>query len=141
MLSQFKNNFAKVTKAKVLNIEGFDWFCTNKNGQGVILSTDNKGCAPTPPDSLMMSLGACAADSLKFLLEKHGKMVKNIITNIEADWEISPKRRISEFRLNFLVDTDDTSQELLDQLTSQVETKMCTVAQTLQCAPVVKRID
>ena len=105
------------------------------------MSTDNKGSAPTPPDSLMMSLGACAADSLKFLLEKHGKVVKNIVTNVEADWEIEPKRRISEFRLNFLVDADDTTQELLDQLTNQVETKMCTVAQTLQCGPAIKRID
>lgn len=105
------------------------------------MSTDNKGSAPTPPDVLMMSLGACAADSLKFLLEKHGKVVKSIVTNVEADWEIEPKRRISEFRLNFLVDANDTSQELLDQLTNQIETKMCTVAQTLQNGPSIKRID
>lgn len=141
LTTQVCNRFlSKVSSVKVHGLSDLLWSGKNKNGKEIMLSTNDKVKSITPPDALMISLGACAADSLKFLLEKHGKTVKDIETEVEGDWEITPKRRLSNFRMLFKVSSPDASQELLDKLIGQIEKNMCTVCQTLQTPPKIKHL-
>lgn len=129
-----------VSTVNVSLIEGIEWFCRGKDGKGTVLTT-GAGSAPTPPDSLLMGYGACAASGVKFLLEKRGKVVKSMETEIAGTWDMTPFPRISAIDLHFKVEADDVDQELLDKLVHEVETKMCPVGQTLRHGTVVKHVD
>lgn len=131
---------AQTVKATVQLIDGIEWFCRNKDGKGVLLSTGT-GSAPTPPDALMMAYGACAASGIKFMLEKKGKVVKSLDTEVEAEWAMDPQRRIKDIKLHFKIDVDGVSQEELDKLVEHCEKKMCPVGQTLRHGVVIKRVD
>lgn len=128
---------SRVSSVTVTSLPGLQWGCRSARGGEAVLSTDEKAAAITPPDALMIALGACAADSLKFLLEKHGAAVARVDADVEGDWEVAPRRRLSAFRLTLRVDADRAPQELLDRLTARVERDMCTVCQTLQTPPAV----
>lgn len=129
-----------ISKAEVELIGGIEWFCRNKDGKGVVLST-GAGSAPTPPDALLMAYGACAASGLKFLLEKRGKKVRKLVTDVEGRWAMDPQRRLDDISLHFKVDVDGVTQDELDKLVAQIEAKMCPVGQTLRAGTVVKRVD
>jgi uncharacterized OsmC-like protein len=115
------------------NIFGDEWFCTDRNGKGIVTTTGD-GSAPTPPDYLLMGLGACAGNGIKFFLAKSGKAAKSISVQVEADWANEPQRRFSDIRLKVRCDAD-ISKEELQKIVDQATEKMCPIAGTLLTKP------
>jgi uncharacterized OsmC-like protein len=135
MLSRvFSRRFAvQSVRVHTQNIFGEEWFCTDRNGKGIVTTTGD-GSAPTPPDYLLMGLGACAGNGIKFFLAKSGKTVKSISVQVEADWANEPQRRFSDIRLKVRCDAD-VSKEELQKIVDQAAEKMCPIAGTLLTRP------
>jgi uncharacterized OsmC-like protein len=112
----------------------------NKDGKSIVLS-NGLNVAPSPPDAFLMAYGACAASGLKFLLEKQGKKVRSLKTEVEGRWADSQERRLDKIDLNFNIDVDDVTQKELDDLVALIEAKMCPVGQTLRAGTVIKRVE
>ena len=130
MLSSiFKRNAPEIWRAHSHLIVGEEWWCTDNNGRGII-TTAGVGSAPTPPDLLLMGLGACAGNGIKFRLEKEGKKVRSLDVDVEGEWDSKPTRRMSDIRLKVTADAD-ISQSELDKIVNEVKEKMCPVAGTL----------
>ena len=137
MLSTGFTRFAaEVWKVHAQCIHGLEWFCTDKNGKG-ILTTTGDGSAPTPPDYLLMGLGACAGNGIKFVLEKKGKKVNSISVDVEGEWTSTPTRRMKEIRMNVKCDAGISTSEL-EKIVEDVKHKMCPVAGTLLHTPEIK---
>ena len=74
-------SFVKIPKhdnlveVAIKNIGGEDWFCTDKKGRGILMTTED-GASPTPPDHLMLALGTCFGAGVKKLLIQNKKKVK-----------------------------------------------------------------
>ena len=132
----FSRAATEVWKVRAQHILGLEWFCTDKNGKGVVMTTGD-GSAPTPPDYLLMSVGACAGNGIRFLLEKAGKKIKSLTVDVEGEWTDQPQRRISEIRMNVTCD-GNVSKEELEKVVQEVKTKACPVAGTILNTPVLK---
>ena len=120
-------------KATAHLIHGLEWFTTNKDGMGCVMTT-GPGSAPTPPDYVLMALGACAGNGLKFLLDKQGTKYTNLDVEVQGTWTDKPQRRIGDIKLTVTTDAD-IDEDKLDKLVAQVEAKMCPVAGTLHTPP------
>ena len=120
-------------KATAHLIQGLEWFTTNKDGMGAIMTT-GPGSSPTPPDYVLMALGACAGNGLKFLFDKAGTKYTNIDIEVQGTWTDKPQRRIGEITLAVTTDAD-IDEGKLNELVAQVEAKMCPVAGTLHTPP------
>ena len=136
MLSSSFHRFApEIWKTRAHNILGSEWFCTDSHGRGIV-TTAGAGSAPTPPDLLLMGLGACAGNGIKFALEKRGKTVKSISVDVEGEWTSKPQRRMETIRMNVIADVDmDEAQ--LKKVVDEVKEKMCPVAGTLLTTPTI----
>lgn len=130
----------QTVKVTAETIDGVEWFCKSSDGLGVVMST-GKGSAPTPPDYLMMGLGACASSGIKFLIEKRGKPVTKLICDIEGNWTMDPQRRLKDLTLNYTIEGKGISKELCEKVIETHEKSMCPVAQTLKAGANIKRID
>ena len=132
----FKRSAPEIWKAHSHYIVGDEWWCTDNQGRGII-TTAGMGSAPTPPDLLLMGLGACAGNGIKFNLEKRGKTVKSLDVQVEGEWSPTPVRHISEIRMKVIADVD-MDQDQLSKLVDEVKEKMCPVAGTILHTPVIK---
>jgi uncharacterized OsmC-like protein len=145
MLARARSLFARsaatnVTKASVRYISGSDWFCVNKSGNGCVLSTSGESAA-TPVDSLLMAYGACAASCVKFLLEKEGRSVRSLVTDVTAEWEFTPRIRVKDINLHVKIDADGPTQAQVEKIIATIEASMCPVHQTLKAGLNLKRMD
>ena len=136
MLGTTFTRWAEVWNVRAKHIFGEEWFCTDKNGKGIIATT-GAGSAPTPPDYVLMSLGACLGSGVRFMLEKRGKACKNLTIEVEGEFGSQPQRRIKEMRVKVSVESD-VAKDVLDKIVKQVEEKMCPVGGTLLNPPVIK---
>lgn len=136
MLSTSSFVRTEVWKASAKLISGLDWLTVNKDGKASVMTTGD-GVAPTPPCYVLMALGACAGNGVKFLLEKAGKTIRDIKVDVEGEWDAKPQRRISEIRMSVKADADVTEEELA-KIVKQVEDKMCPVAGTLKYPTTLK---
>lgn len=120
-------------KATAKLIHGLEWFTTNKDGKGCVMTT-GPGSAPTPPDYVLMALGACAGNGIKFSLDKMGKKYTKLDIEVLGTWTDKPQRRLGDIKL--VVSTDaDIPKAKLEEIVHTVETKTCPVAGTLATAP------
>ncbi|KAH0785972.1 OsmC family peroxiredoxin [Histomonas meleagridis] len=136
LTSTFRRSAAEIWKTHAQNIVGSEWFCTDSQGRGII-TTAGAGSAPTPPDLLLMGLGACAGNGIKFALEKRGKTVKSISVDVEGEWTNKPQRRMETIRMKVLADVD-MNEAQLKAVVDEVKEKMCPVAGTLLNTPVIE---
>ena len=120
-------------KATAHLIQGLEWFTTNKDGMGAIMTT-GPGSSPTPPDYVLMALGACAGNGIKFMLDKQGTKYTNLDVEIQGTWTDKPSRRIGEITLTLTTDAD-IDEGRLNQIVAQVEDRMCPVSGTLHTPP------
>lgn len=129
-ISSFSRN--ETWKATAEFISGFNWLTVGNDGQGVVMTAGSPttGVAPSPPDYLLMSYGACLGAVTKFLLEKSGKTFKNLKVEVEGDWSDKPQSRISECRAKIKLNSD-VSEEELKKILKMAESKICPVAGTL----------
>jgi uncharacterized OsmC-like protein len=125
-------------KATVRSIINGDWFCLNKEGKGVHLSTDGSH-GPRPLDALLMAYGACAASGLRFLLEKRGKQVETLITDVEGILD-QKGEKLTDISLHFKIDVNGVTQEELEAIVTQIEAKMCPIHQTLKAGTKIKAV-
>jgi uncharacterized OsmC-like protein len=88
-----------------------------------------------------MAYGACAASGLKFLLEKRGKKVLKLETEVEGQWSEGEQRKLDRISLTFNIDVPGATQDELDKLVAICEEKMCPVGQTMRAGTVIKRVD
>jgi len=132
-LLQFSRTAADVYKASAHHIMGCEWLTVNKEGKGAVMST-GPGSAPSPPDFLLMSLGACTGYGVKFLLDKQAKKFTKLDVDVEGEWTNEPERRFGNIKL--LVKTDaDIEESKLKAIVKMVEDKMCPVGLTLKYPP------
>ncbi|OHT04982.1 hypothetical protein TRFO_27431 [Tritrichomonas foetus] len=127
--SSFKRSLPEIWKAHSHLIVGEEWWCTDNQGRGIV-TTAGLGSAPTPPDLLLMGLGACAGNGIKFILEKNGKKVRSLDVDVEGEWDPKPVRRMKDIRLKVTADAD-IDQASLSKIVEEVKEKMCPVAGTL----------
>ena len=80
----FKRSAPEIWHAHSHYITGDEWWCTDNQGRGII-TTAGMGSAPTPPDLLLMGLGACAGNGIKFNFEIYLKSneIFELITSSE----------------------------------------------------------
>lgn len=133
MLSTSFTRRAEIWNATARHITGDEWFCTDNQGRGII-TTAGAGSAPTPPDLVLMGLGACAGNGIRFALEKKGKKVNQISVNVSGEWVNRPQRRIKEIKMDVQADANLDQWEL-DRIVEEVKDKMCPVAGTLLGKP------
>jgi uncharacterized OsmC-like protein len=129
-----------VAKATVQYISGSDWFCVSKSGKGCVLSTSGESAA-TPVDSLLMAYGACAASCVKSLLEKQGRSVRSLVTDVTAEWEFTPIIRVKDINLHFKVDADGATQAEVEKIVAAIDELVCPVHQTLKAGTRLRRMD
>jgi uncharacterized OsmC-like protein len=129
-----------ISKATVINLQDTEWLGINKDGKSIVLSNGHK-IAPSPSDAFLMAYGACAASGLKFLLEKRGKKVLKLETQVEGSWADGGQRKLDKICLRFNIDVPGVTQEELDKLVEICEAKMCPVAQTMRAGTLIKRVD
>lgn len=135
--SFLRSQVQRVDKARVINISGDDWFGTNKDGRGILISTGSER-APSPPDYMLMALAACSGDDVKYVLEQNNRRVSKVKVDVEADYSSRPPRRFTDIRLKYtVVSPDHVSQEDVDRVADAALAKLCPVANTINGKPTI----
>ena len=129
----FKRSAPEIWHAHSHHITGDEWWCTDNQGRGII-TTAGMGSAPTPPDLLLMGLGACAGNGIRFNIEKRGKKVRSLDVDVSGEWTSKPCRHMFDIKMKVTADTD-MDQATLAKLVEEVKEKMCPVAGTLLNTP------
>lgn len=129
----FKRSVHKQSHCHSHNIGSCEYFCTDNNGHGAIITT-GEGASATPPDFLLMALGACLSNGIKFNIEKRGKKIKNLDIDVFGEWSSKPSNHISDIKLKITAETD-VDKELFAKIVKEAEDKMCPVSATLRYSP------
>ena len=127
----------RVDKATVYSIAGNEWFGVSKDNRSMLFTT-GQGSSPTPVDYLLMAIGACSADDVKYVLEKNERIVNKLNVDIEGEFAPDPPNRISEIRLRFNLDSPNALEEDIKIVGDTVLSKLCPVANTLSSKPKIK---
>ena len=128
--------FSRGDKATAKLIHGLEWFTVNKDGKGCVMTT-GPGSAPTPPDYLLMGLGACAGNGIKFLLDKNGIKYTKLEIEVNSDWEYKPQKRLDNIRIGVSTDAE-CDHEKFEKIVQQAEQGICPIAGTLLHTPKIK---
>jgi uncharacterized OsmC-like protein len=133
LATRFSRSAAAGIRVRAQSIVGDEWFCTDRNGLGAIMTT-GAGSSPRPPDFLLMALGACTGNGINVLLRKKRIPFKTVTVDVEGDWAEKPQIRFSDIRL--LVKSDaEISKEELKKLADKVVESLCPVGGTLAIPP------
>lgn len=130
----FARGIARVDRCVVHSIGGEEWFGVSKDGKGMLFTTGS-GSSPTPPDFLLMTVGACAGDDVNYVLQKNNRDVKGVHVEIEGEWAPDLPRRFKEVRLRFKCDAPGVSKDDVARVADTVVSKLCPVANTLVGKP------
>ena len=137
MLSCVRRNFAttRVDRFVVHSIGGEEWFGVNRDGKGMLFTT-GPGAASTPVDFMLLTVGACSGDDVKYVLEKNDKKVNGLKMEIEGEWAEGTPRRFKEIRVKYTADSDATKEDV-GKVADVVLQKLCPVANTLAGKPCI----
>ncbi|KAH0793311.1 OsmC family protein [Histomonas meleagridis] len=128
---------ARTDKAIVYSIGGNEWFGISKDNRSMLFTT-GKGSSPSPVDHILMALGACSADDVKYVLEKNERIVNKLSVDIEGEFAPDPPNRLSEIRVRFNLDSPNALEEDIKIVGDTVLEKLCPVAMTLTSKPNIK---
>lgn len=129
----FGRSIHKTSHCHSHNIGSNEYFCTDNNGHGAII-TAGEGSSATPPDFLLMALGACLSNGIKFYIGKRGKKISNLDIDVIGEWSTKPCYRISDIKLKITAETD-VDKETFAKIVNEAEEKMCPVSGTLRYSP------
>lgn len=136
MLSNPSRFITRIDKAVIKNIVDQDWFCVNRSGMGVVLSTLPSKASVKPGSTLLMALGACAADDVKIHFEEKGHKIKSVNVKVVGEKESTPHNRIADIKIHFEVDTDKGADvEEMRSVAQNILDNLCPVANTINCKP------
>lgn len=99
-------------------------------GGPTIVMDGDRVAAPSPVDSLLVSLGTCSAIDVVEILEKRRTPVSSLKVRLEFSRAPSPPRRLTEVRAHFTVATASEASHVERALELSFE-KYCSVASSL----------
>lgn len=99
-------------------------------GGPTIIMDGDRAVAPSPVDSLLISLGTCSAIDVVEILEKRRTPASSLKVHLEFSRAPSPPRRLTEVRAHFTVATASEESHVRRALELSFE-KYCSVASSL----------
>jgi putative redox protein len=99
-------------------------------GGPTIVMDGDRAAAPSPVDSLLISLGTCSAIDVVEILEKRRTPATSLKVHLEFSRAPSPPRRLTEVRAHFTVATASEANHVERALELSFE-KYCSVASSL----------
>jgi uncharacterized OsmC-like protein len=82
-----------------------------------------------------MTLGACVADDVKYLLQENKKTVNGMTVTVEGEWAQNPPARFSRLQLKFDVDSPDASKSDVNRVADVVIDSISALSNTLKGKP------
>ncbi|MEX2570832.1 MAG: OsmC family protein [Gemmatimonadota bacterium] len=99
------------------------------DGPTVLMDGDRRA-APSPVDTLLVSLGTCSAIDVVDILEKRRTPARSLTVRLEFSRAPSPPRRLTEVQVRFRVETESERHHVERAVELSFE-KYCSVASSL----------
>lgn len=119
-------------KANVKWIGDEQFLCTSESGHATVLDANGGKTAPSPLESVLLSLGGCSSVDVVSILQKSRQDLIGCEVEISAERVDTIPRRFSKIHLHFIVTGNDISDKQVERAVALSADKYCSVAMMLE---------
>jgi putative redox protein len=101
---------------------------TSDSGHTVVLDANGGALAPSPLESVLISLGGCSSVDVVSILEKTRQNVTGCIVDISATRVDSVPKLFSDIHLHFVITGNEVAAKHVERAVSLSADKYCSVA-------------
>ena len=115
-------------KAKVKWIGDELFIGTSESGHTMVLDANAGTLAPSPLESVLISLGGCSSVDVVSILKKARQNVIGCTVEIEAKRVVTVPKLFSDIHLKFVIEGNDISAKHVERAVKLSADKYCSVA-------------
>ena len=103
------------------------------SGHSITLDTDSsRSIAPSPPELLLLALGACTAPDVTSILTKKRQQVTQYVIEVSGERRDEYPRKYTSMKVHHILTGRNLSERAVKQAIELSDTKYCSVAATLR---------
>lgn len=102
-----------------------------ESGHAVVMDGDRSGCAATPMEMLLMSVGSCASVDVVSILHKARQQIQDCEVELEGERVNETPARFGRIQLHFVVSGTDIGEKHVERAVRLSVEKYCSVASSL----------
>lgn len=121
-------------QAKVTWINEELFLGTSESGHTIVLDANGGSLAPSPMESVLISLGGCSSVDVVSILKKARQNITNCHVEINGTRVDTVPRLFSDIHLHFVIEGHDVSEKHVERAVSLSADKYCSVALMLNKA-------
>jgi len=115
-------------KAKVKWIGDELFLGTSESGHSVILDANGGNLAPSPLESVLISLGSCSSVDVVSILQKARQNISGCTVEISGTRVDSVPKLFSKIHLHFVITGTDVKERHVERAVTLAADKYCSVA-------------
>ena len=101
---------------------------TSESGHTIVLDANAGALAPSPLESVLISLGGCSSVDVVSILQKARQNIKSCNVLISATRVDTVPKLFSDIHLRFVIEGNDVSEKHVERAVSLSADKYCSVA-------------
>ncbi|MEH6594356.1 MAG: OsmC family protein [Colwellia polaris] len=101
---------------------------TSESGHTIVLDANAGAIAPSPLESVLISLGGCSSVDVVSILEKARQKITGCSVEISATRVDSVPKLFSDIHLTFLIEGSDVNEKHVERAVNLSADKYCSVA-------------
>ena len=101
---------------------------TSESGHTIVLDANAGAIAPSPLESVLISLGGCSSVDVVSILEKARQKIPGCSVEISATRVDSVPKLFSDIHLTFLIEGNDVNEKHVERAVNLSADKYCSVA-------------
>jgi putative redox protein len=101
---------------------------TSESGHTIVLDANAGAIAPSPLESVLISLGGCSSVDVVSILEKARQKITGCSVEISATRVDSVPKLFSDIHLTFLIEGNDVNEKHVERAVNLSADKYCSVA-------------
>ncbi len=118
--------------ANVKWVEGDTFLGTSASGHNVVFDASADGAAPSPMETVLMSLGCCSSVDVVSILQKSKQDVSDVQVKLTSERAETAPRFFKKINLHFVVTGKEISEKHLARAVKLSAEKYCSVALMLE---------
>lgn len=101
---------------------------TSESGHTIVLDANAGALAPSPLESVLISLGGCSSVDVVSILQKARQNIKSCNVLISATRVDTVPKLFSDIHLHFVIEGNDVSEKHVERAVNLSADKYCSVA-------------
>jgi putative redox protein len=118
-------------KAKVQWVGDERFMGTSESGHVMVMDCDGGKTAPSPLESVLLSLGGCSSVDVVSILQKARQQVSGCAVELSSHRVDSVPRVFDKIHLNFIISGKDIAEKHVERAVGLSADKYCSVAMML----------